>query len=90
MQKLHYRYLTSLGSLVGWLSITLSKSWEHDFSRRGPYSKTCVKRPLSKRPLIGFQDQLSLNAGQKYYSILQYIRPSLSYHLLLKGTATLL
>ena len=34
------------------------------------YSKTCVKRPLSKRPKIGFQDQLSLNAGQKY-SILQ-------------------
>ena len=32
------------------------------------YSKTCVKRPLSK---IGFQDQLSLNAGQKYCRILQ-------------------
>ena len=30
------------------------------------YSKTCVKMPLSKRPKIGFQDQLSLNAGQKY------------------------
>ena len=30
------------------------------------YSKTCVKRPLSKRPKIGFRDQLSLNAGQKY------------------------
>ena len=30
------------------------------------YSKTCVKRPLSKRPKIVFQDQLSLNAGQKY------------------------
>ena len=30
------------------------------------YSKTCAKRPLSKRPKIGFQDQLSLNAGQKY------------------------
>ena len=30
------------------------------------YSKTCVKRPLAKRPNIGFQDQLSLNAGQKY------------------------
>ena len=24
------------------------------------YSKTCVKRPLSKRPQIGFQEQLSL------------------------------
>ena len=30
------------------------------------YSKICVKRPLSKRQKIGFQDQLSLNAGQKY------------------------
>ena len=27
------------------------------------YSKTCVKRPLSKRQKIGFQDQLLLNAG---------------------------
>ena len=26
-----------------------------------------VKQPLSERPKIGFQDQLSLNAGQKYY-----------------------
>ena len=26
-------------------------------------SKTCVKRPLSTRPKLGFQDQLSLNAG---------------------------
>ena len=30
------------------------------------YSKTCVKRLLSKRPKIGFQDYLSLNAGRKY------------------------
>ena len=35
------------------------------------YSKTCVKRPLSKRPKIGFQYQLSLNAGQKYCRMLQ-------------------
>ena len=31
------------------------------------YSKTFVKWPLSKRPKIGFHNQLSLlNAGQKY------------------------
>ena len=36
-----------------------------------PYSKTCIKRPFSKRPKIGFQDQLSLNAGQKYCRMLQ-------------------
>ena len=35
------------------------------------YSKICVKWPLSKRPKIGFQDQLSLNAGQKYCRMLQ-------------------
>ena len=35
------------------------------------YSKTYVKRPLSKRPKIGFIDQLSLNSGQKYYRMLQ-------------------
>ena len=35
------------------------------------YSKTCVKRPLSKRPKIGFQHQLSLIAGQKYCRMLQ-------------------
>ena len=34
-------------------------------------SKTCVKRPLSKRPKVGFQDQLSLNAGQKYCRMLR-------------------
>ena len=32
---------------------------------------TCIKQPLSKRPKIGFQDQLSLNAGQKYCRMLQ-------------------
>ena len=43
------------------------------------YSKTCVKQPLSKRPKIGFQGQLSLNnAGQKYCR-------SLSYHLSLRS-----
>ena len=34
------------------------------------YSKTRVKRPFSKRPKIGFQDQLSLNTGQKYCRML--------------------
>ena len=35
------------------------------------YSKTCVKQQLSKRPQIGFQGQLSLDAGQKYCRMLQ-------------------
>ena len=53
------------------------------------YSKTCLKQPLKKNTKIGFQDQLSLKAGQKYcrmlsWSILQYFQPSLSYHLSLR------
>ena len=35
------------------------------------YSKICVKLPLSKRPKIGFKDQISLKAGQKYCRMLQ-------------------
>ena len=35
------------------------------------YSNTCIKRPLLKRPKKGFQDQLLLNAGQKYCRMLQ-------------------
>ena len=53
------------------------------------YSRTCLKRPLKKKTKIGFLDQVSLNAGQKYCRmlqerILQYFRPSLSYHLSLR------
>ena len=35
------------------------------------YSKTCLKRPLIKKMKVGFQDQLSLNIGQKYFRMLQ-------------------
>ena len=35
------------------------------------YSKICVKRLFSKRPKIGFQDQLSLSAGQLYCRMLK-------------------
>ena len=35
------------------------------------YSKICLKLPLSKRPKLGFQDQISLNTGQKYCRMLQ-------------------
>ena len=57
------------------------------------YDKTCVKQPLSKRPKIGIQYQLSLNAGQKYCRMLQgehsaillTIISSLNYHLSLRS-----
>ena len=35
------------------------------------YSKACIRRPLEKRPKIGFQDQLLLNICQKNYRMLQ-------------------
>ena len=57
------------------------------------YSKTCVKWPLSKRPNIGFQDQLSLNAGPKYCRMLQehsaILSPSLNYNLSLSSLFSL-
>ena len=40
--------------------------------RFGTYSITYVKWPLSNRPKIGVQDQLSLNEGQKYCRMLQW------------------
>ena len=53
------------------------------------YSKTYLKRPLSKRSKNDFQDQLLLNAGQNCCkmvqgSIVQYFRPALIYHLSLR------
>ena len=44
--------------------------WALAAYRRNKYNKTCVERPLSKRPQIGFQDQLTLNEGQKYCRML--------------------
>ena len=35
------------------------------------YSKTCLKWALKKKTKIGFQDRLSLNAGQTYCRMLQ-------------------
>ena len=34
------------------------------------YSITCLKQPLKKKAKIVFQDQLSLNAGQKFCRML--------------------
>ena len=53
---------------TGWCVIKCSSSSTHEIL---VYSKTCVKLPFSKRPKIGFQDQLSLIAGQKYCRMLQ-------------------
>ena len=54
------------------------------------YSKTCLRRPLKEKTKIGFQDRLSLNAGQKYCRMLQgehsaTLSTSLSFHLSLRS-----
>ena len=63
------------------------------FSLTNPYIASTVKSVLNdhlkRRPKNDFQDQFTLYAGQKYCrmlqeSILQYFRPSLSYHLSLR------
>ena len=41
------------------------------------YSKTCLKRPLKRRPKIGTQDRLLLNAGKKYCRMLQREHPAI-------------
>ena len=46
------------------------------------YSKICVKWPLSKRQKKSFQDQLSLNAGQEYCSMLQNLCKKTNYRLM--------
>ena len=54
------------------------------------FSKTCVNLPLSKRLKIGFRSRPIIakcrsKVLQKQGSILQYFRPSLSYHLRLRS-----
>ena len=48
--------------------------------KRYKYSKTWVKRSL-KKTKIAFQDQLSLNAGQKYCRMLQWEHSAILFHL---------
>ena len=59
-------------SLINWKNLQKALFLGHNaMSINKYYIKTYVKRPLSKRPKFGFQDQLSLNAGQKYCRMLQ-------------------
>ena len=41
------------------------------YSKSIVYSKTCLKRPLSKRPKLVFRANFRFNAGQKYCRMLQ-------------------
>ena len=50
------------------------------------YSETWLKRPLSKRSEIGFQNQFWLNAGQKYCRMLQGKHSAVQkYYIMLQG-----
>ena len=57
--------------IMFWFVYFFTVSRKALFNETKQYSKTCLKRPLSKRPKIGFQDQLSLNAVQKYCRMLE-------------------
>ena len=60
------------GLQVKWLLTNANPdNWKWKHLLKSKYSRTCVKQPLSKRLKNGFQDQLSLNAGQKYCRMLQ-------------------
>ena len=55
--------------------LTLHGGWKNchtNVSYQSLLKGYTVKRPLSKGPQIGFQDQLLLNAGQKYCRMLQW------------------
>ena len=46
-----------------WVHIVCNIGHQSKEEQKTIYSKTCVKQPFSKRPKIGFQDQLLLYAG---------------------------
>ena len=61
--------------------VFLQTEYEKNFyPRLFSYSKTCVKRPLSKRQKFGFQDRLSINSGQNYCRMHSAILSTLSFH----------
>ena len=69
---------------VLWLFLTVGWSAVCGCGIYWSYSKSCVKLPVKKDQKIGFEDQLSLNAGQMYCRM-PHIRPSLSYQLSLRS-----
>ena len=68
LEKLRFVYVVDS---EGYVALCFEKVNIDREEYRDSYSKTCVKWPLSKRQKIGYQDQLSLNAGQKYCRLLQ-------------------
>ena len=61
--------------ILTYFLVRLHKCADTSFTHMGYIKKitnstTCIKRPLSKRPKIGFHNQLLLNLGQKYCRVL--------------------
>ena len=71
--KLYYILISILiNSIINGLPYTqLILFIQNHFLCSPLYSKTCLKRPFKKKTKIGFQDQVSLDAGQKYCRMLQ-------------------
>ena len=57
--------------MIIFYAINVAQCMNHFFKKSLPYSTTYVKQPLSLRPKMVFQDQLYLNAGQKYCRMFQ-------------------
>ena len=87
----HFKFYTYLLS-----HLHMNSNYEHLLaiyrSKRASckYNKTCVKRPLSKRPKSVFKTNYRLMQVKSItecskWSILQYFRPSLRYQLLLRS-----
>ena len=80
---------------MGWIQIRAPDLGPNCLARKElmphyRYSKTCLKRPLSKRPKMVFKTnyrlmQINSIAKCSKGSILQYFRPSFNYHLRLRS-----
>ena len=66
-----FSILASLCRCVDWFKPHLIADPDDRFSHVEAYTVKPPKRPLKKKTKIGFQDRLSLNAGQKYCRMLQ-------------------
>ena len=101
-KRLSHFCLMEFPTFINWTNLLLIKGllgrkFQVQCINTAYYSKTCVKRPLSKRQKIDFQDQFLLFAGQKYCRMLQgdktmilmtngsLTKASLSYHLSLRS-----
>ena len=65
-----YAFKGHMHVFAGWVKIVSHSTCCRTSAILKYFCPLCVKPPPSKRPKNGFQDQLSLNAGQKYCRML--------------------